>query len=70
MPLSAHETCSVPLRSKICAMFVMFAPASIDASAFGTHAIAKSTSPAASTSCGTMSTAPGMISTSRPRSSQ
>ena len=47
-----------------------FAPASIDPSTFGTHAIAKSTSPLARASCGTMSPPDGMISTSRPSSSK
>ena len=40
MPESAHETCSVPERWKICAMSVRLAPASIDPSTFGTQAIA------------------------------
>ena len=40
MPESAHETWRVPERWKICAISVTFAPASIDPSTFGTHAIA------------------------------
>ena len=51
-----NDTCSVPERWKIWAMLTMLAPASRVASALGTQAMAKSTSPLASCSCGTMST--------------
>ena len=65
MPASLNDTCSVPERWKIWAMLTMSAPASRVASAFGTQAMAKSTSPSASGCCGTMSTPVSMISTSR-----
>ena len=65
MPLSAKDTCRVPLRWKTWAMSTMLAPASRLASAFGTQEMAKSAPPLASTSCGTMSTAPSRIVTSR-----
>ena len=65
IPWSANETCNVPERWNTCAMSTMFAPASRVASAFGTHAIAKSATPSASCCCGTMSTLPSAIVTSR-----
>ena len=70
MPLSLNDTCSVPERWKIWAMSMMFGarPRGV-ASALGTQAIAKSTAPSASTFCGTMSTPPSTISTSRHSSS-
>ena len=72
MPSPAHDTCSVPDFWKTCAMSVSSTPvASSVPSTFGTHAIAKSTSPATSASCGTMSPPEGMISTaSKPSSSK
>ena len=69
MPASLNDTCNVPERWNTWAMSTMFAPASRLASAFGTHASAKSTAPSASCCCGTMSTPPSMISTSRHQSS-
>ena len=69
MPASLKLTCSVPLRWKIWAMWVTFAPASRSASAFGTHEIAKSAAPVATCFCGGMSTPPSTISTLRPSSS-
>ena len=65
MPESANDTWSVPERWNTCAMSMMSAPASRVASAFGTHATAKSTAPSASGCCGTMSTPPSISSTSR-----
>ena len=65
MPASANETCNVPDRWNTCAMSTMFAPASRVASALGTQASAKSTAPSASCCCGTMSTPPSTIVTSR-----
>ena len=65
IPLSAKLTCRVPERWKIWAMFTMSAPASRLASALGTHARAKSTSPFASWVCGTISTPPSTMVTSR-----
>ena len=40
MPESAHDTCRVPERWKICAILVRFAPCSIEPSTFGTQAMA------------------------------
>ena len=65
IPLSAKLTCRVPERWKIWAMLTMSAPASRLASALGTHARAKSTSPLASCVCGTISTPPSTMVTSR-----
>ncbi len=65
IPASLNETCRVPERWNTCAMSTMFAPASRLASAFGTHASAKSTAPSASCCWGTMSTPPSTIVTSR-----
>ena len=65
IPASANETCNVPERWNTCAMSTMFAPASRVASALGTQASAKSTAPSASCCCGTMSTPPSTIVTSR-----
>jgi len=69
MPLSTNEICVVALRSKIWAMSVTLVPCSIEPSTFGTHEIAKSASPAASTSIGTVSVPASWIVTSRPSSS-
>ncbi len=69
MPASANDTCRVPERWKICATSVIIAPCSRLASAFGTHAIAKSAAPSASTVCGTMSAPPSVMVTSRPAAS-
>ena len=77
LPLSAagsatvsgfFDTWRVPERWKICAMSVMPAPCSRDCRAFGTQAMAKSALPWARTVCGTMSTPPSRICTSRPSS--
>ena len=46
-------------------MSVIFAPCSREASALGTQAMAKSTAPVASWVCGTMSTPPSTMVTSR-----
>ncbi len=68
MPLSAHDTSSVPLRWKTCEMFTILAPSSREPSALGTHERAKSACPEASTCCGAISTAPSLIVTFRPSS--
>ena len=68
MPLSLNEICVVPERSKICAMSVTFVPCSIEPRTFGTHEIAKSALPEASTSIGTVSVPASLIVTSRPSS--
>ena len=65
MFLSLNETWSVGERWNTWAMSVIPAPPSRVCNAFGTHAIAKSAWPSASTFCGTMSTAPSRRVTSR-----
>ena len=65
MPASLNETCSVPERWKIWAMFTMSAPCSRVARALGTQAMAKSTAPSATCCCGTTSTPVSISSTSR-----
>ena len=72
MPSPFHATWSVPDSWKTWAMSVSSTPvASRVPSTFGTHAMAKSTSPATRASCGTMSPPDGTISTSsKPSSSK
>ncbi len=65
MPESAKDTSRVPERSKTWAMLTMPAPCSRETRALGTQASPNSAPPVASTVCGTISTAPSRISTSR-----
>ena len=65
-----NEMPSVPDRWKIWAMLTMLAPASRVARALGTQAMAKSTSPLASCTCGVTSTGLSTSVTSRHLSSK